>query len=90
MTTSHDCAARPQIDELIDVAVERILFRKNVQDAVHDHVRLQRAHEKQRAAARVAAPDHAGFHRPAEVVRDNRESATRRAVGSIGIERHHQ
>src|ERR1700731_3994343 len=78
--TSHDCAAGPQIDQLIDVAVERIRFRKNVQDAMHQHVRLERAHEEQRERARIPAANDAGVHRPAEVVGDDPESAARRAV----------
>jgi hypothetical protein len=57
---------------------------------MHHHVRLQRAHEKQCRGSRVAAPDHAGIHGTTEVVADDRQAASRRAVGSIGVERYDQ
>ena len=84
--TSHDCAVRPEIDERVDVAIERIGFRKNVQHAMNDHVSLESAHEKEGERARVATPDHASVHRSPEVIDDDRETAARRAVGSIRIE----
>ena len=86
--TSHDCAAGPQIDERIDVAVERIRFRKNVQYAMNHHVRLKRSHEQQSKRPRIALPDDAGLHRPSEVVGDERKHAPRWTVLRIGIERH--
>ena len=88
--TSHDCAAGPQIDERIDVAIERIWFRKNVQHAMDHHVRLERPHEQQRKGARIAAADDARVHRPSKVISDDGKDAARRAVLRIGIERHHE
>jgi hypothetical protein len=86
--TSNNCSARPQIDERIDVAVERIRFWCDFEDAMHHHVRLQRAHEEECCRARIAAPDHARMHGTAEVVADNGQAAPRRAVGGAGIERY--
>ena len=86
--TSNNCSVGPQIDERIDVAVERIRFRCDLENVMHHHVRLQRAHEKQRRRARIAAPDHAGIHRTAEVVADDGEAASRWAVSGGGIERY--
>ena len=87
--TSHNCAAGPQIDERVDVAIERIPFRKNVQHAMEHHVRLERAHEEECEGARIAAADDAGVHRPAKVVGHDHQSAAGRAVSRIRIERHH-
>jgi len=84
--TSNNCSVGPQIDEGIDVAVERIRFRCDLEDVMHHHVRLERAHEQERCRARVAAPDHAGIHRAAEIVADDGEAAPRRTVGGIGVE----
>lgn len=88
--TSNDGAVRPQIEQSVDVAVERIRFRGNIQYVMHQHVRLQRTHEQQRCCTRVASPDHSGLHRPAEIVGDDRQPSSRWTVGVIGIERHHQ
>ena len=85
--TSNNCSAGPQLDERIDVAVERIRFRCDFQNVMHHHVRLERAHEQECRRARIAAPDHARLHRTAEIVGDNDETASRWAVGGIGIER---
>jgi hypothetical protein len=87
--TSHNCAAGPQIDERVDVAIERILFRKNVQYAMEHHVRLERAQEEKCEGARVALADHAGVHRAAEVIGHDHEPAAGRAVRRFRIERHH-
>ena len=86
--TSNNCSDGPQIDERIDVAVERIGFRKNVQHAMDHHVRLKRSHEQQRKRPRIALPDDAGLHRACEVIGDERKHAPRRAVLRIGVERH--
>ena len=86
--TSYNCAAGPQIDERVDVAIERIFFRKNVQYAMEHHVRLERAQEEECEGARIASADHAGIHRAAEVIGHNHESAAGRAVRRFRIERH--
>jgi hypothetical protein len=86
--TSNDCSVGPQIDERIDVAVERIRFRCDFEDVMHHHVRLQGAHEQECRRARIATPDHAGVHRSAEVVPDDSEAAPWGAVGGVGVERH--
>ena len=57
---------------------------------MHQHVRLERAHEEQRERARIPAANDAGVHRPAEVLGDDAESAARRAIGRFRIERHHE
>ena len=84
--TSNNCSVRPQIDERIDVAVERIRFRCDFQNVMHHHVRLERAHEEECRSAWIAASDHAGVHRTAEVVADDSEAAPRWAVRRIGVE----
>jgi len=83
--TSHDCAAGPHLDERIDVAVERIGFRKNVEHAMDHHVGLERSHEEQCVGSRVAGPDHAGIDRSAEVIGHDRDAPSRRAVVGAGI-----
>ena len=84
--TSNNCSAGPQIDERIDVAVERIRFRCDFQNVMHHHVRLERAHEEECRSARIAAADHAGVHCTAEIVADDSESAPRWTVGGVRIE----
>ena len=86
--TSHDCAAGPQIDERIDVAVERIRLRQNVQYAMDHHVRLKRSHEQKCERPRIAAADDARPHRPREIVGDDGDAAARRTVFRGGVERH--
>jgi hypothetical protein len=86
--TSNNCSVGPQIDERIDVAVERIRFRCDFENVMHHHVGLQRAHEKKRRRARIAAADHAGIHGTPEIVADDHQSASRGAVGGIGIKRY--
>jgi hypothetical protein len=86
--TSNNCSVRPQIDERIDVAVERIRFGCDFEDVMHHHIRLQGAHEEECCRARVAAPDHAGIHGTPEVVANDGQAAPRRTVGSAGIERY--
>jgi hypothetical protein len=86
--TSNNCSVGPQIDERIDVAVERIRFRCDLENVMHHHVSLQGAHEKQRRRARIAAPDHAGIHGTTKVVADDGQAASRWAVGGVGIERY--
>ena len=54
-----------------------------------EDVGLQRAHEQQRGGARIAATDHAGVHRAAEVIADHDQATARRAVGRVGVERHY-
>ena len=84
--TSNNCSAGPQIDERIDVAVERIRFRCDFENVMHHHVRLQRAHEEESGRARITAPDRAGIHGATEISRDDEETAPRGAVGGIGVE----
>jgi len=55
-----------------------------------DHVRLQRAHEQQRERARIAAAHGAGVHGALEVAGDDRQSAPRRTVSGVGVERNDQ
>ena len=86
--TSNYCSVRPQIDERIDVAVERIRFRCDLEDVMHHHVRLERAHEEERRRARVAAPDHSGVHGAAEIVVDDHQTTPRWTVGGVGVEWH--
>lgn len=88
--TSNNCTVRPQIEQGVDVTVERIRLRGNVQYVMHQHVRLERSHEEQCRRSRVAATNRSRFHRTAEIVRDHRDPAARRAVGGARIERHHQ
>src|SRR5216683_737675 len=78
--TSNDCAARPEIDESVDVAVERIRLRCNFQDVVHEDVRLQGTHEQDGGGARIAAADHPRVHGAAEVVADDHQAPAGRAV----------
>ena len=52
------------------------------------HVRLQRAHEKERGRPWIAFSDHAGIHRAAEVIADDSQATPGRTVGSVGIERY--
>lgn len=52
------------------------------------HVRLERAHEEKGERARISAADHAGVHRPAEVIGDDHDSAAGRAVRRFRVERH--
>jgi len=78
--TSNDCAARPEIDESVDVAVERIRLRCDFQDVVHEDVRLQGTHEQDGGSARIAAANHARIHGAAKVVADDHQAAARRAV----------
>ena len=86
--TSNNFSARPQIDQSIDVALERIRF--HIQNAMHEDVRLQRAHEEHRRAARIGAADHAGRHGAAEVVGHDGQSAAWRAVDVSRVKRHDQ
>jgi len=85
--TSHNFSVRPQIDQAVDVAVERIRF--HIQNAMHEDIRLQRAHEEHGCSARIAAPDHAGGHGAAEVMGDDRQTAPGRAVGVARVEGNH-
>jgi len=88
--TSHNCPAGPEIDQSVDVTIERIRLRKNVEHAMNDHVRLERTHEQKSECAGISAANDAGVHRPPEVVDDNREAAARRTVLGIRVERHNQ
>src|SRR5207237_1424820 len=60
-TSGNDCAARPDVDQLIDVGVERVRFGRYVEDLMQEDVRLQRAHEKECGSARVADANDARF-----------------------------
>ena len=76
----------PQVDERVDVVVERI-GRRDVQDPVQKDVRLERPHEEQRRRARVANADDARLGGAAEVALDDVQAAAGRTVGGLGVER---
>jgi hypothetical protein len=76
----------PEIDERVDVVIERVLGC-HVQNLMKKDVRLQRSHEEKRRGSRIAHAQNAGFLRAPEVVRDDRQAASRRRIRVARIER---
>jgi len=76
----------PKIDEGVDVVVQRVRLRRDVEDLVKEDVRLQRSHEEKRGGARVRHAHDAGLGGAAEVVGHDAEAAARRRVVVADVE----
>lgn len=85
-----DCSFGPELDERIDVALDRIRRVDHPQHVVNEDVRDERTNEKKCCGARVVDFDDAGRFGSAEIARQNFFSAARRTVIAARIERQHQ
>src|SRR5438094_9501361 len=85
-TSTSNGSVGPEVDEGVDVVVQRIRLRRNVEDVVKENVRLQRAHEEEGGGARFFHVQDAGLGGAAEVVGDDAEAAARRGVVVADVE----
>ncbi|HEX2121575.1 MAG TPA: hypothetical protein VHL59_08030 [Thermoanaerobaculia bacterium] len=86
-TSGLDGAAGPEIDQRVEIVVERV-NGGDVEDLMDEDVRLELSHEEQRHRPRVAAADRSGVHGAAEIVGEDAQPASRRRFGAAGVERH--
>src|SRR5437016_10837142 len=85
-TSTSNGSVGPEVDEGVDVVVQRIRLRRDVEDVVKEDVRLQRAHEEEGGGARFFHMQDAGLGGAAEVVGDDAEAAARRGVVVADVE----
>ena len=81
-----DPAVRPEVEQRVDVSVERI-DRRQPHQLVKNDVRMQRSDEKQSRRLRIGDADRSRLASTAEVVDEDRDAASRwiaRVVGSEG------
>jgi hypothetical protein len=90
MLLRRDRSPRPEIEERIDVVIERIGRLDDFEYVMNEDVRQQRSHEEERRGARVFDLDDAGFLGAAEVARDDLQATLRRTVFGARIKRHDQ
>ena len=88
MCLGNDRSMGPEIEERVDVVVERIRRFESPQYVVDEDVGQQRPHEQERRGAGIVDADHSGLTRAVEVAGDELQAAFRRTVFLARIERH--
>src|SRR5881398_3681761 len=88
-TSNDDGAARPDVDQLIDVGIERIRRCGNVEHVMQEDVGLQRSHEDERGGPRIADAHDAGGGGAAKIVGDDLQTPARRRVLAASVEGDH-
>ena len=82
-----DCSFSPEVDERVDVAIDRVRRIDDAQHVVNKDVRDERTNEKQRGGAGIIDVDDARGFRAREISDENFLAAPRRTVFAARIER---
>src|SRR5688500_11453377 len=85
-----DRAPGPELEERIDVLMQRVWLRKRVRDLMDEDKAGEGSHEEESGGTRISDVDDAGVFGRGDVVGDDAKPAAGRGVVRGGIERNHQ